>query len=414
LLPKLTGEELQVLATDIKERGLIHEIVLYEGKILDGRNRYEACKIAGVQPRFKDWKGKGSPLGWVISTNLVRRHLTASQRAVIAHDLLPMLENEAKARQRLSKGRGKKGCEKVATLSGTGRAAELAAHITNSNYRYVDLVKRINHQAPELVPKVKAGMLRIGDAQRLSALNASLRKQVLRRLIQPATRNEVQDLIKKVRADSRQRAAKRFASKNVTSKEQGILTGDMNVLSKRLDNDSVDLFLTDPPYAEVELYGRLAELASAKLKPGGLCLAYSGQFHLFEVMEAMSHHLTYWWTFAIQFSGSHCAIHPRRIQNKWKPILAFARPPITPANEWLVDSLKGGGRDKAHHDWGQAESEVEYLLRHLTEAGDLVVDPYCGGGSVPSACKRQGRRWLATEIDKSTAQIARKRLADAS
>ncbi len=55
--------------------------------------------LAGVKPRFVEWDGKGSPVEWVISENLIRRHLTSSQRAVIALDLLPLLEKE------LGKGR---------------------------------------------------------------------------------------------------------------------------------------------------------------------------------------------------------------------------------------------------------------------------------------------------------------------
>jgi hypothetical protein len=100
LFPKLGKDELQELADDIRENGLRHPIVLYQGKILDGRNRLLACEIAGVEPRFVEWDGKGSPVEWVVSENLVRRHLTSSQCAVIAHDLLPLLEEMAKERQR--------------------------------------------------------------------------------------------------------------------------------------------------------------------------------------------------------------------------------------------------------------------------------------------------------------------------
>jgi len=49
-------------------------------KFLDGRNRLAACRIAKVKPRFVEWDGTGSPLQWVISENLIRRHLTSSQR----------------------------------------------------------------------------------------------------------------------------------------------------------------------------------------------------------------------------------------------------------------------------------------------------------------------------------------------
>ena len=71
-------------------------------------------------------------------------------------------------------------------------------------------------------------------------------------------------------------------------------------------------------------------------------------------------------------------------------------------------------RDKEHHDWGQDESEVKYPIQRLTELGQLVVDPFCGGGQIPAACKGLGRRWLATEINRNTALVARKRLAELS
>ena len=91
-----------------------------------------------------------------------------------------------------------------------------------------------------------------------------------------------------------------------------ILTGPASGLWDRLTDDSVDLFLTDPPYSEIGRYRELAELAASKLKPGGLCLAYCGQWYLPQVLEAMSQRLSYYWTFAIHFDGPHRPIHPRR------------------------------------------------------------------------------------------------------
>lgn len=117
LFPRLSEEELQSLADDIKQNGLSDPIVTLKGEILDGRNRFEACKIAGVEPKFVEWDGDSSPLAWIISQNLMRRNLTASQRAVVAFGLLPLLEDEAKKRQRLSKGRGQKGSADVRYLN---------------------------------------------------------------------------------------------------------------------------------------------------------------------------------------------------------------------------------------------------------------------------------------------------------
>jgi len=148
---------------DIRLHGLRNDIVLYEGKVLDGRNRLAACKIAKVEPRFVEWSGTGSPTEWVISENLVRRHLSASQRAVIALDILPLLEKEAKERQRQSnsyRGNGRS-AKKCANRNGKGKASEAAARIARSNPRYVESVKAINAQAPELLDLIRTGDINV-------------------------------------------------------------------------------------------------------------------------------------------------------------------------------------------------------------------------------------------------------------
>jgi ParB-like nuclease domain len=83
LFPPLDEKELDELAADIREHGLREPIVTFEGKILDGRNRYLACERAGVAPRFKEYTGS-DPLAYVVSLNLKRRHLDTSQRAMVA------------------------------------------------------------------------------------------------------------------------------------------------------------------------------------------------------------------------------------------------------------------------------------------------------------------------------------------
>ena len=126
----------------------------------------------------------------------------------------------------------------------------------------------------------------------------------------------------------------------------------------------------------------------------------------------MARHLEYWWTFAISVTEQPKAVYARSIQDRWKPVVAFAKRPIKPAANWLADLLDGGGRDNRYHEWGQAEAEAVYLIRRLTEPGQLVVDPYAGGGAFLAACKATNRRWLATERDEATALVARQRLAE--
>jgi ParB-like chromosome segregation protein Spo0J len=88
LFPMISDDELRELAEDIRKNGMIEPIVLYEGKILDGRNRFNAAKLVSFPFRranFRELLCHLDPRAYVISANIKRRHLTAEQkREVIA------------------------------------------------------------------------------------------------------------------------------------------------------------------------------------------------------------------------------------------------------------------------------------------------------------------------------------------
>ena len=98
IFPMMSADEYTGLCDDFQRNGLHEAIKLFEGKIIDGRNRYNACCDVNVKPRYVMWDGNGSPIAYVVSLNLHRRHLDESQRAMIAARLKPMFEVEAKAR----------------------------------------------------------------------------------------------------------------------------------------------------------------------------------------------------------------------------------------------------------------------------------------------------------------------------
>jgi hypothetical protein len=81
VFPLTEGSEFDSLVIDIKKNGLHEKITLYEGKILDGRNRYRACLKIGIDPAIEPFKGnEADARAFVISKNIRRRHLTAQQR----------------------------------------------------------------------------------------------------------------------------------------------------------------------------------------------------------------------------------------------------------------------------------------------------------------------------------------------
>jgi hypothetical protein len=104
VFPLMSAGELAELAADIAGHGQREPIFTYEGQILDGRNRFKACKMAKRKPWFEPWDGGGrdgggrgdeagspaaggDPVAFVVSMNLRRRHLDESQRAIVAAKL---------------------------------------------------------------------------------------------------------------------------------------------------------------------------------------------------------------------------------------------------------------------------------------------------------------------------------------
>lgn len=85
----LPAAELAQMAGSVHADGQDEDIILFQGKILDGRNRYKACLTAGVEPRFREFEGdEEAAYRYVVRHNLFRRHLTAEQRAERALEAL--------------------------------------------------------------------------------------------------------------------------------------------------------------------------------------------------------------------------------------------------------------------------------------------------------------------------------------
>lgn len=82
LFPRVEGAEFAALKADIAANGLRFPIVVHEGMILDGGNRYRACIELDMEPEFVEFDG-GNPASFVLSSNLHRRHLSPGQQAVI-------------------------------------------------------------------------------------------------------------------------------------------------------------------------------------------------------------------------------------------------------------------------------------------------------------------------------------------
>lgn len=177
IFPLMEGAEFDALVADIREHGLREEIVRHEGMILDGRNRARACKAAGVAPRFAEWRPKNgeSPIDYVISLNLKRRHLNESQRDMVAGRAKPMYEAEAKARMLAGKADpGAKWRE-----GDKGKAAAKAAAAVNTSTRGVErATKVLKSGTTALQSAVDSGKLPVSVAAKVADAPAEVQNRV--------------------------------------------------------------------------------------------------------------------------------------------------------------------------------------------------------------------------------------------
>ena len=85
--PRMSAGEYELLKADIHEHGQQVPIVKQGDTILDGRHRYDICRELEIKPLIMEWEGSGSPEAFIASMNLHRRHLTESQRGLIAAEM---------------------------------------------------------------------------------------------------------------------------------------------------------------------------------------------------------------------------------------------------------------------------------------------------------------------------------------
>ncbi len=163
IFPKMNMDDIAGLADDIEANGLREPIELLDGKIIDGRNREWACRIAGVEPEYVDIEVRDA-VGYVMSKNLHRRHLTTGQRAMVAAKVRDLYAAQAKERQRLSKGRGKKKVGKDLHTN-KGKARDQAGKALGVSGVSVDKATKVLRKGtPELVEAVTSGSVSLEKA----------------------------------------------------------------------------------------------------------------------------------------------------------------------------------------------------------------------------------------------------------
>ena len=182
IFPWIEGPAFQELVEDIRKNGVLEPIVFFDGMILDGRNRYMAAREVGIPYPRVEYRGN-DPLGFVIAKNLARRHLTESQRAMVAAKLAKMPV----------------GTNQHAQICAPSQDA--AADMLGVSRRTVQTAKAVQEQgAPELIQAVETGKVSVSAA----ATIAKQDQNTQRRLVAEDKLKRAAAELRKAEADARE------------------------------------------------------------------------------------------------------------------------------------------------------------------------------------------------------------------
>lgn len=213
LFPSMSQVDLDHLRESIQAQGQLEEILLFEGKILDGRHRYQACLELGIEPRFREFEGTAQDaFAYSVALNLSRRHLTTVQRAaagagikefqarLLAASAAPApaapepasAPEETPAPEAAAPAPAPAAEEQPAAADApaaepaprispriNARAREIASQRVGVSGRAIDAAAKIKQEAPDVFERMLAGTAgSLPDAKRLTALPREVREKV--------------------------------------------------------------------------------------------------------------------------------------------------------------------------------------------------------------------------------------------
>lgn len=226
----------------------------------------------------------------------------------------------------------------------------------------------------------------------------------------PLSRKQVLVAIDRVRGD----LARARAEAAMLAPDPRFIHGDFREVANTLPDGSVALILADPPWNEksLSLYGDMAAIAARVLARGGSLVTYAGQYLVPQVYDQMRPHLRPWWMLAgLMAGGPYARMREYGVIVRWKPLLWFVREIYGRPQGFIEDTTTTTTREKDHHPWQQGEAHAHDVIDRLSVEGDLVWDPFCGGGTTAAAALALNRRFITCDTDADALSRAQQRVS---
>ena len=405
LIPALTKEEYKQLENNCIAEGIREKILIWNGFIIDGHNRYEISLKwdLEIQTETKHFQDEEAVKEWMILNQFGRRNLSNYQRSVLALQLEEVFSKKAKENQG-----ARTDISQISVKSKSIDTQKELSKVANVSHDTIAKVKKIQAQASEEVKaKLSTGEVSINSAyqeikKEEKKANFEAKKQLFEKEIKPENLN------------------------------QKIIFGDSIKVLPTLEKQSFDLLLSDPPYGmdfksgwnnkekiqndkivdTITLFEHVLKESIPLLKDDAHFYLFGNINFIADIRPIIEKYLNLkniliWDRKVIgmgdlkSYGNSYDVIY-FGYNKLWKDLngtrdrdlLSYSR----------IDPVKN------IHPTEKPLDILEYLIKKSSNKNDKILEPFAGGGSTLLACKNLNRLATGIEIEEKYYNLIKNRI----
>lgn len=412
IFPEMDEASFSDLVESISQVGLLDPITIWRGKIIDGRHRYWACLVAGVEPRFEHLPDDADPMAFILAKNVARRHLSPSLKAVTAYKVSTLPLRAATGMD------GDTGA--ILHMGITQRqAADLLGVSLRSLHHARAVLAPESTAVPELRRAVEVGAVTVSDAARVAGEPADVQNAALDRVVNGSSKTLVAAVRRVVaEAAARESGIPESRSGDALAHPPAFHHRAVADLGNFVEESGVDLIITHLPTGQekLALYSDLADFALHALKVTGALVVVADGILLPRIMKCLERPGLHWvceldcvvdWPQAVRHSLHRMTMYRR-------PILVYGKPGFRLSGSDVVrvpsPGAPGGDADLLKG----IDAAMLQVVKRFIQAGQVVCDPcLMGRGGTALGSLTGGCRFIGADSSKWAIENTKKILAQA-
>lgn len=396
LIPPLTPEELSGLEKSLIDEGCRDALVIWEGIIIDGHNRFEICQREDIPFRIleKSFENREDVKDWIEGNQLARRNL--------APDQMSLLRGRRYNRAKKTQGGDHKSKDQIDTLINQADRLSKEHGVSSPTIKRDGKVAEFLDQYPKEATAVLRGEKKLTD----------VRKEI---------RREKQ-------IEKENTAVAKIAKNEIPP---WTITSDQSVIQ-------CAALITDPPYGilseswdpqELEKFTR--DWAAKWSRCGAdFILSFFSQRFMWQGRQWFDeslHEYEFQQLLIWHYPNNIKPQSQKGFKQTWEPIFFYRRmdskKEITlGAGEWgdglntfdchvaAVPQSNFNDAERKVHPAQKPVSVMRWLINATTNPGEIVADPFCGSGTTGIAATQLGRKFHGIEKDAGIKETAEKRI----